>query len=106
VFAILASVNSAQSESEANRSDSRAALKAMKYAKTSSKLVAVMATALKQLSVYNSVGLLWVSGDSDVPRNEVAEYWLNMPPAWNTCMENINPEPVTEITPTTIRTEV
>jgi len=76
VYAILTCANSLQSEQNASIamcSDSQAALKALQSSKTTSSLVAETKSALKRLSIFNSVRLLWVPGHSNIPGNEVAD---------------------------------
>ena len=76
VYGILTCVNSLQSEQDTSIAiclDSQAALKALQSAKTTSSLVAHTKSALKRLSVFNSVRLLWVPGHSNIPGNEVAD---------------------------------
>jgi len=76
VSAILACVKSLQTQQEvsiAKCSDSQAAQKALQSAKTTSSLVAETITALKELSLFNSVRLIWVPGHSDMAGNETAD---------------------------------
>jgi len=53
--------------------DNSDALKALQSAKTTSSPVTETKSALKRLSVFNSVRLLWVPGHSNIPGNEMAD---------------------------------
>ena len=54
-------------------SDSQAALMALRSSKVTSSLVAETMRALEELSMFNSVRLLWIPGHSDIPGNETAD---------------------------------
>ena len=54
-------------------SDSQAALMVLRSSKITSSLVAETMKALKELSVFNSVRLLWIPGHSDILGNETAD---------------------------------
>jgi len=81
-------------------SDSQAALKAPDTVKTTSKLVTETMTELKRLSLFNSVRLIWVPGQFNVPGNEIADKLANEA----ACEEFIGPETRIGITMTTVRT--
>ena len=105
VYAILICANSLQSEQDASIaicSDSQAALKALQSAKTTSSLVAKTKSALKRLSVSNSVRLLWVPGHSNIPENEVADALATQAAT----SAFVDPEPVIGINMTTVSTEI
>ena len=105
VYAILACVNSLHSEYDASIaicSDSQAALMALDSAKITSKLVVETVMRLKQLSLFNSVRLLWVPGHFGVTGNESADRLAKQA----TCEEFIGPEPRIGITMMAVRTEV
>jgi len=63
--------------------------------KITSSLVAETIKALKELSVFNSVRLLWIPGHSDIPGNETADQAASQ--------YFVGPEPVLGITTTKIR---
>jgi len=101
VYAILTCANSLQSEQDASIaicSDSQAALKALQSAKTTSSLVVETKSALKRLSVFNSVRLLWVPGHSNIPGNEVAKQAATS--------AFVGPGPAIGINMTTVSTEI
>jgi len=103
IYAILACVNSLHTEYEASIaicSDSQAALKALNTAKTASKLVAETMMELKRLSLFSSVGLIWVPEHFNVPGNEIPNKLANIA----ACGGFIGPEPRLGITMTTVRT--
>ena len=75
-------------------SDSQAALKALQSPKTTSRLVIDTVTVLKELSVFNSVRLLWVPGHSGVDGNEVADLLATQA----SYSDFIGPEPAIGIT--------
>ena len=98
IYAISTCVNSLHTEYDASIaicSDSQAALKALDTAITTSKLVAETMTELKQLSLFNSVRLIWVPGRFNVPGNEIANKLANNKAA---CEEFIGAEPRIGIT--------
>ena len=70
--------------------------------KTTSRLVTETVTILKELSVFSSVRLLWVSGHSGVDGNEVADSLATQA----SYSDFIGPEPAISITVTTVRSEI
>jgi len=105
VYAILTCANSLQSEQDASIaicSDSQAVLRALQSAKTTSSLVAETKSALKRLSVFNSVRLLWVPGHSNIPGNEVADALAKQAAT----SAFVGPEPAFGINMTTVSTEI
>jgi len=105
IYAILACVYSLSNEHEASIaicSDSQAALKALRSAKTKSSLVAETKTALRKLSTFNSVRLLWVPGHSNVPGNEIADELAKQA----AISEFIGPEPVLRISSSTAQNTI
>ena len=77
-------------------------MKALLSPKTTSSLVADTILALKQLSVFNSVRLLWVPGYSGVDGNETAVLLAKQAAH----SEFVGPEPAVRISALTVRTEV
>jgi ribonuclease HI len=78
IYAILACVYEIQSNVRSEKyisicSDSRAALKALQAAKTTSPLVRQCQRALNDISTYHSVRLFWVPGHSGIRGNEIAD---------------------------------
>jgi len=76
VYAICGCAKILLMESEASIaicSDSQAALMALRSSKVTSSLVAETMRALEELSMFNSVRLLWIPGHSDIPGNETAD---------------------------------
>ena len=55
-------------------SDGQAALMALRSSKVTSSLVAETIKAQKELSMFNSVHLLWIPGHSDIAGNETADH--------------------------------
>jgi len=105
VYAILTCANSLQSEQDASITiclDSQATLKALQSAKTTSSLVAETKSALKRLSVFNSVRLMWVPGHSNIPGNEVADALAKQAAT----SAFVGPEPAIGINMTTVSTEI
>ena len=74
----------------------------MQSPKTTSRLVINTVTVLKELSVFNSVRLLWVPGHSGVDGNEVADSLATQA----SYSDLIGPEPAIGITVTTVRSEI
>jgi ribonuclease HI len=77
VYAILACAYEIQSNVRSEKyisicSDSQAALKALQAAKTKSPLVRHCQRALNDISIYHSVGLFWVPGQSGICGNKIA----------------------------------
>jgi len=105
VYAILTCANSLQSEQDASIaicSNSQAALKALHSAKTTSSLVAETKSALKRLSVFNRVRLLWVPGHSNIPGNEVVDALAKQAAT----SAFVGPEPAIGINMATVSTEI
>jgi len=105
VYAVLTCANSLQFEQDASIaicSDSQAALKALQLAKTTSSLVAETKSALKRLSVFNSVRLLWVPSHSNKAGNEVADALAKQAAT----SAFVGPEPAVGINVTTVSTEI
>ena len=76
VYAICACTKILLMENEASIaicSDSQAALMALRSSKVTSSLVAETMRELEELSMFNSVRLLWIPGYSDIPGNETAD---------------------------------
>ena len=102
--AILACVQLLSTEQDqpiAICSDSQAALNALQSPKITSSLVADTVTKLKELSLFNSVHLLWVPGHSGVEGNEMADILAKQA----TQSEFLSSEPAVGISATTVRTE-
>ena len=83
-------------------SDSQAALKALMSPKVNSALVAETVDALKALSVYVSVQLVWSPGHCGIKGNEMADCLSRQASA----TKYTGPEPVPGIAPPTVRNEL
>jgi len=82
-------------------SDNQAALKALQSPKITSSLVAETVAKLKELSVFNSIRLLWVPGHFRVEGNETADALAKRAAH----SEFLSPEPAIGIPTTTVHTE-